>query len=342
MKRNKTKAKKMSQIRKAALNRRKRLKEFKKNPNGAASQAWKKSVINCTIPKADITRSNFKEIEQFGHKTIINTEIRENGNGKMWPKGGEPNYAIIRKKIKDKIYENTARRQRDKEGNLLCSYEGGSYMYIGKRKPWYMLDNRKTYHYETAEKSWGNLTDFTRVVSEAGEMYNRTIPKKMNKCEYMEALAQHKLAKWIRNNPRPIKDDKTNPDLFEKQYIPEWEAKRDLALERFRNFVVSIYDKLHVVGNKVDRKEGKMVENVVAEIKDVDGKGHDVNYPNLREDDKLYKNATKAAITAMDKDPTIVDCDLKNHKGNQKRPLIHAKRSKAKNLKQYRALCKAA
>ena len=33
MKRNKTKAKKMSQIRKAALNRRKRLKEFKKNPN---------------------------------------------------------------------------------------------------------------------------------------------------------------------------------------------------------------------------------------------------------------------------------------------------------------------
>ena len=51
---------------------------------------------------------------------------------------------------------------------------------------------------------------------------------------------------------------------------------------------------------------------------------------------------TKAAITAMDKDPTIVDCDLKNHKGNQKRPLIHAKRSKAKNLKQHRALCKAA
>ena len=136
--------------------------------------------------------------------------------------------------------------------------------------------------------------------------------------------------------------DKTNPDLFEKQYIPEWEAKRDRALERFRNFVVSIYDKLHVVGNKVDRKEGKMIGNVVAEIKDVDGKGHDVNYPNLREDDKLYKNATKAAITAMDKDPTIVDCDLKNHKGNQKRPLIHAKRSKAKNLKQHRALCKAA
>lgn len=336
------KTQKMSQIRVAALKAAKRHKEFKKNPNGLASKQWQKHVTNCTIPSVDLTKSNFKEVEQFGHKMIINTEIRDDGNGKMWPKGGESYYVNIRDKIKKQIYDNTARRQRNEKGELLCSWEGGSYRYKGKRKPWYMLDTRKAYHYEEHKKSWGNHTDYFRVPSEAAKMYNRTIPKKMGKCEFMEALAQSKLAKWIRKHPRPIKEDRDQPDLFETQYIPKWEAERDLALERFRDFVVSIYDKLHVVGNRVDRKEGKMVGTTVAEVRDVDGKGHDVTYPNLQESDKLYKDATKVAVIAMDKDPTIVDCDLKNHKGDQKRPLIHAKRSGPKNLKQQREFRKAA
>lgn len=324
---------KMSRIRVAALKAAKRRKEFKKNPGGLASKQWQKSVTNCTIPPADLSKPHFKEVEKYGHKIIINTEIRDDGNGKMWPKGGEPYYVSIREKHKKEIRDNTYDREKN---------PGGKYKYKGKRKPWYMLDTRKTYHYEERQKSWGAHTDFFRVPSEASIMYNRTIPKKMGRCAFMEALAQHKLAKWIRKNPRPIKEDCDQPDLFEAQYVPQWEAKRDLALERFRDFVVSVYDKLHVVGNRVDRKEGKMVGKTVAEVNDVGGKGHDVTYPNLQESDKLYKDATKAAVIAMDKDPTIVDCDLKNHKGDQKRPLIHAKRSGPKNLKQQRELRKAA
>lgn len=174
-----------------------------------------------------------------------------------------------------------------------------------KKGAWYMLDKK-----------------------ERKDMYNRTIPKRMTREERWEALAQAKLAKWEKKNPCPIKDNVNEPDLFEAQYLPQWQAERDAALERFRDFVVSVYDKLHIVGNRVAKEpHGHMEGSTVAEVKDVDGKGHDVNYPNLKPTDKLYKNATKAATIAMDKDSTIVDCSLKNHKKTQTRPLIDAKRS---------------
>lgn len=179
---------------------------------------------------------------------------------------------------------------------------------------------------------------------EQKKLYSKTIAKPMTREEYWEGLVQHKLDRWIRKHPRPIKDDKINPDLFENQLIPEWEAEKTAVEERFRDFVISKYDKLHIVGNRVNRKEGKMTEQTVAKIKDVDGKGHDVNYPNLKKSDKLYTDATEAAQNAMNKDPSIVDCALKNHRKDQKRPLIHAKRGKAKpsNLQQRRQMKKAA
>lgn len=177
--------------------------------------------------------------------------------------------------------------------------------YHNKRRPWFMLSARQ-------EK----------------EMYNRTVKKRMTREERWEALAQAKLAKWEKKNPCPIKDNVNEPDLFEAQYLPQWQAERDAALERFRDFVVSVYDKLHIVGNRVVKEPyGHMKESTVAEVKDVDGKGHDVRYPNLKPTDKLYKNATKAATVAMNRDSTIVDCSLKNHKKTQTRPLIDAKRS---------------
>lgn len=152
----------------------------------------------------------------------------------------------------------------------------------------------------------------------------RKVPKKHGSAWYLEALAQHKLARWEKSNPRPIPIDNKQKDLFEEQYIPQWEAAREKALERIRDFVVSVYDKLNVIGNKVDHESGKMVGNVVAKIKDIDQKGHNVLYPNLKRSDPLYKEALNVAEKAMEKDSKIVDCDLQNHKKNQKRPLYKA------------------
>jgi hypothetical protein len=156
--------------------------------------------------------------------------------------------------------------------------------------------------------------------------YPYNLPK-MNQTEYWEALVQHKLAKWERKNPCPAEKD----DLFKEDYVDPWVIERNMAEERIRDFVVSVYDKLPIMGNRVDYKNHKMKAEKIAEIKDIGGKGHDVSYPNLSADDKLYKEASKKARNAMQMDAAILDADLINHKRNQKRPL-DAKRSKTVTL----------
>jgi hypothetical protein len=144
-----------------------------------------------------------------------------------------------------------------------------------------------------------------------------TLPK-MNKVQYMEKLVEHKLAKWERKN--------VCPEAMFTEDVEKWKQERENAVQRFRDFVVSIYDNLIVMGNRVNTSESKMKASKIAEVKDVDGKGHDVSFPNLSTEDKLYKNAESAAKKAMKKDASIIDADLMNHKRSQKRPLVGAKR----------------
>lgn len=156
--------------------------------------------------------------------------------------------------------------------------------------------------------------------------YFRNYPytiKPMSKEAYMEKLTQHKLEKWERKNPCP--------EAMFVEDVEKWKQERFVIEQRLRDFVVSIYDKLSIMGNRVDAKNSKMKADKIAEIKDIDGKGHDVTHPNLSTEDKLYKEASKKAQDAMNKDETILDADLVNHKHNQKRPL-NAKRAKTVTL----------
>lgn len=203
---------------------------------------------------------------------------------------------------------------------------------------------RKKYKKKYYFKGTNTIRKVISHPSDWDEFKDRTFRPNTSRAWYMEQVVQHKVAKWEKKNPCPIKDEKEQADIFEQEFMIPWKAKREMAIERIRDFVVSVYDKLHVVGNRVDYTKGTIVGKPVAKVKDSGGKGHNVTYPNLKETDKLYKDATKAATIAMNKDSTIIDCDLKNHKGDQKRPLVHAKRSQAKtqNLKQHRELKKAA
>jgi len=158
--------------------------------------------------------------------------------------------------------------------------------------------------------------------------------KPMCKEAYMEKLVAHKLEKWDKKNPKP------NQDLFDK--VEDWEQRRFNAEQRFRDFVVSCYNKLDIMGNRVNSKDKKMDAIKIAEVNDVNGKGHDVSFPKLSSEDKLYKNAEKAAEVAMKKDSTILDADLLNHKRTQKRPLIGAKNAKQQTLASKKAMKKAA
>lgn len=137
---------------------------------------------------------------------------------------------------------------------------------------------------------------------------------KMSKEAYMEALVKHKTAKWERKNPKP------DQDLFEK--VEDWKNKRFVAEQRFRDFVVSIYDKLHLTGRFVVAKGDKDTyqEEKVADIKDINGEGHKVN--ELPKDSKLMKKAQKITNETKKQRPNLVSTNLKDHKQKKGRIIL--------------------
>lgn len=143
-------------------------------------------------------------------------------------------------------------------------------------------------------------------------------PKKMNRVEYMEKLTQHKLAKWERKHPKPCKDD----DLFKEEMIPLWEDERRRAEERLRDFVVSIYDKLPLIGRFEQKKDGMATyqEKKVADLKDENGDGHRVN--EISVDSKLVKKAQKITNKVHAKHANLICTNLKDHKRQKGRIIL--------------------
>lgn len=135
------------------------------------------------------------------------------------------------------------------------------------KKPWFMLVSGKQYNYETRHESWGDHTKWFRKPSETKILHDKNTKKSTGGVKYMESLAQHKLNKWIRNNPKP--DDKQN--LFYKEFLEDWEKERDKALEHFRDVVVSIYDKTVL---PFDRKKSLIVPMI-------DMGNRTYTYPNM-------------------------------------------------------------
>jgi hypothetical protein len=137
-----------------------------------------------------------------------------------------------------------------------------------------------------------------------------TLPK-MNKVQYMEKLVEHKLAKWERKN--------VCPEAMFTEDVEKWKQERENAKERFRDFVVSIYDKLHLTGRFVVAKDN-YTEEKVAEIKDVDGEGHHIN--DLPKTSKLIKKAQKITNETKQKRPNLVATNLKDHKKQKGRIIL--------------------
>ena len=139
-------------------------------------------------------------------------------------------------------------------------------------------------------------------------------PIKMNRVQYMEKLVEHKLQKWEHKNPVPA-------DMFTEE-VEKWKQLRETMKERFRDFVVSIYDPLPLTGRFVIAKEGSATytEEKVAEIKDVDGEGHRVN--ELPKDSKLIKKAQKITNETKAKRKNLVATNLKDHKRKKGRILL--------------------
>lgn len=135
--------------------------------------------------------------------------------------------------------------------------------------------------------------------------YPYNLPK-MNKVEYMEKLVEHKTAKWERKNPKPL-------DMFAEE-VEKWKQLRENAIERIRDFVVSVYDPLLLTGRFVlnGANSATYQEEKIAEIKDINGEGHKVNA--LPKDSKLMKKAQKVVDETKHKRNNLVCGNLRDHK----------------------------
>lgn len=157
--------------------------------------------------------------------------------------------------------------------------------------------------------------DFTKFFPN----YPYVIPK-MKKEEYWEKLVQHKLAKWERKNPRPVK--KGDNDMFEEEFMTPWNLARNRAEERIRDFVVSVYDKLLLTGRFKMNSSGSATyqEKKIAELKDIDGEGHRVN--ELGKDSKLLKKAQKITNEVHAKHANLMCANLRDHKRKKGRIVL--------------------
>lgn len=140
--------------------------------------------------------------------------------------------------------------------------------------------------------------------------YPYNLPK-MNKIEYMENLVEHKTEKWECKNPQPM-------DMFAED-VEKWKQLRETAIERIRDFVVSVYDKLVLTG-RYKINENKYREEKIAMVKDINGEGHHVNA--LSTSSALIKRAQGLVDRAKARDKRLVAGNLRDHKKQKGRIIL--------------------
>lgn len=176
-----------------------------------------------------------------------------------------------------------------------------------------LLSHKQPKNLHKKQKYWRTVGTTKQYVSRKSEYPDYLLPK-LNKVEYMEKLVEHKVKKWERKNPQPA-------DMFVEE-VEKWKQERETAKERFRDFVVSIYDPLPLTGRFVIAKENSATyqEEKVAELKDINGEGHKVN--DLPKDSKLIKKAQKVTNETKAKRPNLVATNLKDHKRQKGRIIL--------------------
>ena len=142
--------------------------------------------------------------------------------------------------------------------------------------------------------------------------------KNLGQAAKWELYVQNKLKKWEIKHPKPCPED----DMFKDEFIPQWEKEREEALIRIRDFVVSVYDKLPLVGRFKMNTTGTAVyqEKKIADIKDIAEEGHKVN--DLKPDSRLLKKAQHVTNEVRAKHANLVCANLGDHKRKHGRIIL--------------------
>lgn len=158
-----------------------------------------------------------------------------------------------------------------------------------------------------------------RIVKYKSEFPDYTIHT-MNRVLYMERLVEHKVERWKRKHPQPIPENDEQKDMFEQQFMIPWKASLDAATEKFRNDVISTYDKLPLTG-RFKKDDHKFDEKLIAEIKDIDGEGHMVNDLNPKTS-KLLKKAQDITNNVHKRNTKLICANLRDHKRTKGRIIL--------------------
>lgn len=168
-----------------------------------------------------------------------------------------------------------------------------------------------------------------KTVTYKSEYPNYT-SKKMSREEYIEKYINYKTAKWEKLHPKPILEDDKQKDIFESQYLPQWETERTNAVIRIRDFVVSVYDKLNLYTRHANG--GVFThETKIAELQDKTGVGNEP--ANIKPDSPLYKKAEKLVIEKAEKDNTVTSGRLESYDKKKGKIIVPNKKPKTMNLK---------
>lgn len=165
---------------------------------------------------------------------------------------------------------------------------------LRRKRPWFILLKRNSVEIESRKKA-----------------------TKLNCTELMEGYVQHKLQKWERKHPCPVKKD----DLFYAQQFPIWEAEKNAAEEHIRDLVVAKYDKLPLIGRFSSTNE-LFHEQEIAQIKDNGETAKHGGVNNLPESSKVMKMARKETNKVKAKRSNLICTNLKDHRKKTGRILL--------------------
>lgn len=260
--------------------------------NQLAAQSRQFTVSNNTIPKTDLNQKNY----MFSWSKLHLSRFDVDTFGKLFTfdvnkKGEKENFNLIE-------VDHSWKHERYKQPKRLIKCKKRKYSNAKSYAP--TLDGMKEIKRE-------KRNDF-----KAFKNYPYNLPK-MNQTEYMEKLVEHKLTKWERKNPKPM-------DMFVED-VEKWKQLRENMKMHFRDVVVSIYDKLPLIGRfKIGKTNATYIEKKIADIKDINGEGHNIN--NLSKSSKLLKVAQKKTNQVHAKCADLVSTNLIDHKRTKGRILL--------------------
>lgn len=148
---------------------------------------------------------------------------------------------------------------------------------------------------------------FTKIKPKPFKIVRKSKSTKLTRTQLMHGYEMHKIAKWEKKNPNPV--IKSNPSLFDEDLEKEWNNKRNIAVERIRDMIVSRYDKLPLYAKFAGSKG---YDKKIAMIRDIDGTGHRINNVNIK-DSKTLQLAQKVTNQVYATNPKLVAIQVMDH-----------------------------